>query len=82
MIEDTIGILQQVVVTDPHNNITEPFEVRRPLRILAALLVMLGAIQFDDEHRLVAQEIGHERPARHLTPKLQIAQPPIAHSRP
>lgn len=64
------------LVPEPQHQITLPFDERvargvARWRILAAVL---GAVEFDDEHRLDAGEIRDERADRVLTTKAKPAE--------
>jgi hypothetical protein len=82
LFEHAIEILEHFVVPKPEDEVTTRFQILGSTRILLSLLVVLAAVEFDDELRVWATEIDDKSVQRHLAPELQTAKPSVAQSKP
>jgi len=67
--ENTIQILQNLVVPEPENPIALVIQKPRPRIIMLDSLHMVTAIDFDDQFRRMRREIRKERSKRNLPAK-------------
>src|ERR1700737_4145576 len=63
------GSLQYLVVPEPQHAVALGFKEAGSARFLFRRRFVLAAIDFDDQSRFVADEVGNEAPERHLTAK-------------
>ena len=63
------GSLQYLVVPEPQHAVALGFKEAGSARFLFPRWFVLDAIDFDDQSRFVADEVGNEAPERHLTAK-------------
>ncbi len=66
-------VCQHVVVPESQYPVALAFEKAVPLRFLYRRLIVLSAIDFDDQPGLVARKIGDVLPERHLSAKAMAA---------
>ena len=64
-----IRVLEHLVVPEPQYAVALPFKEARATRLLFRGRIMLAAIDFHDQFRLVADKVGNKAPQRHLTAK-------------
>jgi hypothetical protein len=69
MLEHPIEVVHYVGVRDPHKVETRLPQPVRPALVINGLIGMGIAIDFDDQTRLGAEEIGDEWPKPDLAPK-------------
>jgi hypothetical protein len=81
-LQHTVDIAHHIVVPDAQNQIAVVFDIGRPLRVFKAALVMLPAIQFNDEMGELTAEIDNIGPDRHLSPKFHSVKTPVAQPKP
>jgi len=82
VIEDPICILQNVEIPESQHLIPETLEIACSNRILLGLLAVLRSINFEDQHRRIAEKIGNVFPARDLATEFEIVELPIARTCP
>src|SRR6202040_1637796 len=71
-----------VEVPEPQNATPIVTQKRAPAFVLIFSLRVLRSINFDDQHRLQANEIDEERPDRVLPAELEAIELPLAQPRP
>lgn len=81
MLQDTIQIFEDFVVPEADNLPTLVFQPGGAFQILR-IIVMLTAIQFDDQLSLDANEVGYIPADRMLPTELEPIQLPIPNSDP
>jgi hypothetical protein len=64
-----IRILKHLVVPESQYAVALAFKEARAARLLFRGRIMLAAIDFHDQFRLVADKVGNKTPQRHLTAK-------------
>jgi hypothetical protein len=79
VIEDPIRILQNVEIPESQH---QTLEIACSKRIMLGLLAVLRSINFEDQHRRIAEKIGNVFPARDLATKFEIVELPIARTCP
>jgi hypothetical protein len=76
----SIDIIEYLMI--PESQHPKPLTLKpgSPLHVICDcnLLVMLSAIQFNNEATLITDEVHDVRPYKLLTPKLMAANPPVA----
>ena len=82
MIEDPIGVLHHVPIHQPQHFVTQALQIRRSGRVSCDRVGVPRAVDLQDQHRLVAEEVGDVTPARNLSAELEPVQLPIAELRP
>jgi len=78
--DDTIRILQHVIVPEAQNQIAHRLQI--PGAIEIARFGMLAAIHFNDQASGLAAEIYNVAPKRHLPTKLQTVEATVAQAEP
>jgi hypothetical protein len=63
------GILQHLVVPEPQYAVPLTFEEPRAARLFCGREIVLAAIDFDDQLRLMADKVGDKAPERCLAAK-------------
>jgi hypothetical protein len=64
-----LRVVQNLVVPEPQYAITLAFQEPSATRLYVGRRVVLAAVDFDDQFRLMAHKVGYEMPDRHLTAK-------------
>ncbi len=60
-IEDSVGIAKHIVVPEAHDAKSLRFHERRAARVFRGIVIVLSAIDFDDELNFEANEVGDVR---------------------
>ena len=74
--------LQNIVCPEAHHPISAPLQPSGPAVVITRGRGMLATIDFDDQPRLLAAEIGNERTDSMLTPEFQSRQLAVAKAGP
>jgi hypothetical protein len=82
MIEDPIGVLHHVPIHQPQHLVAQGLQVRGPGRIGRNRIGMTRAIDLQDQHCPIAEEVSDVSPARDLSAEFETVQLPIAQLRP
>jgi hypothetical protein len=82
--ENRLGLLQYFMIPESHNGYSLLRQKRCAILIVRPRFgrVMLTAIQFDSQLRMMTIEIKHVTTNRMLTAKLGTTKPPISQQRP
>lgn len=78
--QHAVHVLRHVVVPETDHAVTAPFQICRPPRV--DVLTMLASIEFDDQTRVDAEEVGDEWADRGLEPELVSRQSSVADALP
>jgi hypothetical protein len=79
--ENAVEVLQYIIVPEAKNKITHRFESFGS-SIIASILVMVPAIDFNDEVSFLTTEIDDEVTERHLPPELQTSKAAVTQTKP
>jgi hypothetical protein len=74
-LQHAVDVSQNVVIPEAENAVALAFEKSRALRISAGILVMLSAVNLDNESGMMAHEVGDVGPQPNLPPEMSLLSP-------
>jgi hypothetical protein len=72
VVENALGVLQNVQIPKPHYHVAKALQVCGSSHVPSRCLIVLRSIYLQDEHRFITQKVGDEPAARHLATELEI----------